>query len=121
MAVPTIVVEEVVPPPPAAPSVRGVNLCAILRDGETVYSRELINDGPTAGAHLMMSATFSHAAGAFVMSNGEHIRSPTTLCSRFRAALHARGMSRKASSTTDGYDKCYVMRDGMPHRLRSLL
>jgi hypothetical protein len=107
----------------------------ILRDGEVVYSKELINDGEKKGQYRTFSATFNYKHNGFYINSIEeydydadsnefktpYAQSPTTLCSRFRHLMKQHSECKKGSSTTCGFAKCYVIRDEKEVKLSKLL
>jgi hypothetical protein len=119
---------------PKAPKVAAVRratkdilLTDILTDGETVYSKELVNAGPRKGQHNVMGAVFSAEHKGFTIIDGPDLGwknpyalSPTTLCSRFRAVMANRHECKSGKSTTCGFAKCYVIREGKEMRLNTL-
>jgi hypothetical protein len=107
----------------------------ILRDGEVVYSKELINDGENKGKYRTFSATFNYKHNGFYINSIDeydydadsnefktpYAQSPTTLCSRFRHLMKQHTECKKGSSTTCGYAKCFVIRDDKEVKLAKLL
>lgn len=119
----------------------------MLQDGEKVFSTELVNtiSRSTGGDYnLKMRATFLAETNGFVIRaedeawntrqmaqcGGEithnykkrgHISSPTTLCSYFRFMMNHNGLSKQDKSTTCGFAKCFIIRDGKEIRLAHLL
>ena len=123
----------------------------MLRDGEKVFSSELVNTISRASGGdyiLKMRATFVAETNGFVIRADDeawntqqmiqcsdenvnkinhsykkrgHIASPTTLCSYFRFMMNHNGLSKQDKSTTCGFAKCFVTRDGKEIRLAHLL
>jgi len=120
---------------------KDVILRDILRDGEQVYAKELVNDGERSGEYLTWRAVFSTKLNGFYIIDYEGedsvenivernertwgvkravATSPTTLCSRFRYLMKEAGMCKRGASTCCGFAKCYVSRDGVPMKLNTL-
>jgi hypothetical protein len=107
----------------------------ILRDGESVFAKELINTGDRKGEYIVWEAVFHTLHNGFLIKgtseidvNNEqtwglkrmYVMSPTTLCSRFRYLMKEKGMCGRGASTTCGFAKCYVERDGVQIKLNKL-
>ena len=107
----------------------------ILRDGESVFAKELINTGDRKGEYIVWEAVFHTLYNGFLIKgtseidvNNEqtwglkrmYVMSPTTLCSRFRYLMKEKGMCGRGASTTCGFAKCYVERDGVQIKLNKL-
>lgn len=113
--------------PAARVSTKGADLSAMLEDGESVFSKELINDGDRKGEYRICEGRWNTAKKGFgLFIDGELqgdyiIKSPTTLVSAFRQMMNGAGESKQASSTTCGFAKCFVVRDGKEMRLKALL
>lgn len=114
-------------------------LSNMLQDGEKVFSNEITNNG-----HCEMRATFVAEINGFVVRADDEawntlqmkkctptvfhtykkrgrIASPTTLCSYFRFMIHHNKLHHRNHSTSCGYAKCYVKRDGKEIKLNQLL
>jgi len=102
----------------------------ILRDGEEIFSKELINDGDDKGEYLTWKAQFVSAHNGFLIDEVDnesvwgakraYAMSPTTLCSRFRYLMKQTGQCTRGASTCCGFAKCYVVRDGVQMKLNTL-
>jgi hypothetical protein len=111
--------------PTARISTKGANLSEMLEEGESVFSKELINDGENKGQYRICEARWLGAKSFGLVIDGElsgeGIKSPTTLVSAFRQMMNSLGESKQSSSTTCGFAKCFVVREGKEVRLISLI
>ena len=129
---------EKTPKPKGRIATKDAVLRDMLRDGEKVFSPELVNTLSNKWGKeytLQMRATFVAETNGFVVRADDeawntkqmaeceeeeithnykkrgHIASPTTLCSYFRFMMNHNGLSKQDKSTTCGFAKCYVVRD----------
>lgn len=113
--------------PAARVSTKGADLSAMLEDGESVFSKELINEGESKGEYRLCEGRWNVAKKGFgLFIDGELqgdyvIKSPTTLVSAFRQWMNTLGESKQSASTTCGFAKCFVVREGKEQRLKALL
>jgi hypothetical protein len=111
--------------PTARISTKGANLSEMLEEGESVFSKELINEGENKGQYRICEGRWLGAKGFGLVIDGElsgeGIKSPTTLVSAFRQMMNSLGESKQSSSTTCGFAKCFVVREGKEVRLISLI
>ena len=131
---------EKTPKPRGRIATKDAVLSDMLRDGEKVFSPELVNTMVSRSGSqytLQMRATFVAETNGFVIRADDeawntkqmiqcadenvnvithnykkrgHIASPTTLCSYFRMMMNHNGLSKQDKSTTCGFAKCYVVR-----------
>ena len=109
---------------------KDVILKNILLNGEKVYSKELINDGEMKGQYRLFVATFYESHNGFLIDDYDnesvwtakrmYAMSPTTLCSRFRHIMKEDGQCGRGASTSCGFAKCYVERNGEKLKLNTL-
>lgn len=142
--------EKVKKAPKGRVSTKDAVLRDMLQDGEKVFSPELVNTLTSVLGReytLKMRATFVAESNGFVIRADDeawntkqmsqcleddeevshaykkraYIASPTTLCSYFRFMMNHNGLSKQDKSTTCGFAKCFVKRDGHEIKLSQLL
>lgn len=119
---------------------KGADLQKMLTDGEKVYSAEKVE----REGHAIMRATYSSQFNGFTVTEDDEkfntiamnkhteeesqpykkkglIPSPTSLCSYFRFIMFHRRLVKTNKSTSCGFVKCYVLRDGVKHALCDII
>lgn len=121
---------------------KGADLQKMLADGEKVYSAEKVEG--VGNWHATMRATYSSQFNGFTITEDDEvyntramdkhtaiesqpykkkglISSPTSLCSYFRFIMFHRRLVKTNKSTSCGFVKCHILRDGVKHALCDII